>query len=158
MKSHLIISAVLGVFATAAVAQQDPAKQANLSFIKLDKNKDGFLSRAEASSDKDLGAVFAKADLNKDGKLDEDEYTKGVAMYQREKSAQYAGDSAITTKVKAALLTAKGLPSTAISVETYKGTVQLSGFVDSKEQIASAGKVASGVSGVKSVQNNLATK
>jgi osmotically-inducible protein OsmY len=146
------------LFAAAAVAQQDPAKQANLSFIKLDKNKDGFLSRAEAGADKDLVAVFGQADLNKDGKLDEDEYTKGVAIYQREKSVQYAGDSAITTKVKAALLAAKGLPSTAISVETFKGKVQLSGFVDSKEQIAAAGKVASGVSGVKTVQNSIAVK
>ncbi len=82
-----------------------------------------------------------------------------MAIYQREKSAQYAGDSAITTKVKAALvLAAKGLPSTAISVETYKGAEQLSGFVDNKEQIASAGKIASGVSGVKTAQNSIAVK
>jgi len=56
------------------------------------------------------------------------------------------------------LLTAKGLPSTAISVETYKGRVQLSGFVDNKDQIAQAAKVVSAVSGVKLLQNKLATK
>ncbi len=158
MKSRLIITALLTVFTTATMAQQEPAKQANLGFIKLDKNKERFLSRTEAGADKDLIAVFAQADLNKDGKLDEDEYTRGVAIYQRDKTAKYAGDSAVTTKVKAALLAAKGLPSTAISVGTYEGRVQLSGFVESRQQIAAAGKVAAGVSGVKSVQNSTAVK
>ena len=158
MKKRIFVGALLTVFAAAVTAQQDPAKPANPGFIKLDKNKDNFLSRAEAEGDKDLHAIFTKADLNKDGKLDEDEYLKGVSTYQREKAAQYAEDSAITTKVKAALLTAKGLPSTAISVETYKGRVQLSGFVDNKDQIAQAAKVVSAVSGVKLLQNNLATK
>ena len=67
-------------------------------------------------------------------------------------------DSAVTTKVKAALLAAKCLPSTAISVETYKGRVQLSGVVDNKDQITEAAKVVSAVSGVKLLQNKLATK
>ncbi len=59
------------------------------------------------------------------------------------------------------MLTGKGLPSTAISVETYKGRVQLSGFVDNKDQITQAAKVVSAVSavsGVKLLQNKLATK
>ena len=66
--------------------------------------------------------------------------------------------SAITTKVKAQLLVTKGVPSTAISVETYEGRVQLSGFVDTKEQVAAAGKVAAAVSGVHAVQNDLKLK
>jgi hyperosmotically inducible protein len=158
MKSTLLIGVLAAFAATPVLAQQDGPKPVNAGFIKLDKNKDGFISRAEAEADKDLIGVFAKADQNKDGRLDEDEYLKGVSAYQREKTAQYAGDSAVTTKVKAALLAAKGLPSTAISVETYKGKVQLSGFVDSKAQIAEAGKVAAGVSGVHTVQNNLSLK
>ena len=45
-----------------------------------------------------------------------------------------------------------------ISVETYEGRVQLSGFVETREQIARAGKVAAGVSGVRKVENNLKLK
>ena len=56
------------------------------------------------------------------------------------------------------MLTGKGLPSTAISVETYKGRVQLSGVVDNKDQITQAAKVVSAVSGVKLLQNKLATQ
>ena len=56
------------------------------------------------------------------------------------------------------MLAAKGLLSTAISVEIYKGRVQLSGFVDNKDQIAQAAKVVSAVPGVKLLQNKPATK
>ena len=52
----------------------------------------------------------------------------------------------------------KGVPSTAISVETYEGRVLLSGFVDTNDIKAKAAKVAAGVSGVKQVQNNLVVK
>ncbi|MBP9150412.1 MAG: BON domain-containing protein [Rhodoferax sp.] len=97
---------------------------------------------------------FAKFDANKDGKLQEAEYLKAG----QDNDKRVLADSAITTKVKGEFLITKGIPSTAISVETYEGTVQLSGFVDSKEQIAAAAKVAKSVSGVKSVQNNLKAK
>ena len=50
------------------------------------------------------------------------------------------------------------LKSFEISVETYKGIVQLSGFVDSQKAIDKAGEIASGVKGVKSVKNNLNVK
>jgi osmotically-inducible protein OsmY len=45
-----------------------------------------------------------------------------------------------------------------ISVATYEGRVQLSGFVDTQGQVSRAGRIAAGVSGVKSVQNSLAVK
>ena len=60
--------------------------------------------------------------------------------------------------MKASLLKAEGLGSTAISVETYQGRVLLSGFLDSKAVAEQAVKVAKSVSGVKSVQNNLQVK
>ena len=128
--------------------------QKNQAFAALDKNGDGSLTQAEAAADKELAKRFTKFDANKDGKLSEDEYIK--AMQDNDK--RVLADSAITTKVKAELLLAKGVPSTAISVGTYEGRVQLSGFVDNKEQIAAAGKVVTAVSGVHSVKNDLKLK
>ena len=67
-------------------------------------------------------------------------------------------DSAITTKVKSAILAEPGLKSAEINVETFKGVVQLSGFVNSREDINSAVRVASAVNGVKSVNNDMKLK
>lgn len=75
-----------------------------------------------------------------------------------ESTGQYLDDTAITTKVKAAILNDESLKSNQISVETYKGRVQLSGFVDTSAHIAQAGTVAKGVGGVTSVKNDLRLK
>jgi osmotically-inducible protein OsmY len=75
-----------------------------------------------------------------------------------EGTGQYVDDSAITTKVKAAILGEPGLKVSEINVETFKGVVQLSGFVSSAGDIQSAIKVASAVSGVKSVKNDMQLK
>jgi hyperosmotically inducible protein len=64
-------------------------------------------------------------------------------------------DSTIQSSVKGGLLTEKGVPSSDINVETYKGVVLLSGFVKSQEQKDAAGRVASGVKGVEQVRNQL---
>src|SRR5476651_898777 len=76
----------------------------------------------------------------------------------KEGSGQYVDDSVITTKVKAAIFNEPNLKSTEINVETYKGTVQLSGFVSSATASARAAELASGVAGVKSVKNDLRMK
>ena len=73
-------------------------------------------------------------------------------------TGEYVDDSVITTKVKTMLAADDFLKSFEISVETYKGIVQLSGFVDSQKAIDKAGEIASGVGGVKSVKNNLIVK
>ncbi|HWZ48139.1 MAG TPA: BON domain-containing protein [Herbaspirillum sp.] len=70
----------------------------------------------------------------------------------------YIDDAYLTTKVKAAIVKEPNLKATEIKVVTFKGTVQLSGFVDSKEAIERAGVVARGVEGVKAVQNDLIVK
>jgi hyperosmotically inducible protein len=64
-------------------------------------------------------------------------------------------DSNVNASVKAALLTNKETPSARVNVETYKGVVLLSGFVDSPAQKDAAGTTARGVSGVKEVHNSL---
>ncbi len=75
-----------------------------------------------------------------------------------ESTGQYVDDSAITTKAKTAILQEPGLKSSEINVETFKGVVQLSGFVSSRDDIQSAVKVASSVGGVKSVKNEMQLK
>jgi osmotically-inducible protein OsmY len=81
-----------------------------------------------------------------------------AATSKKEGTAEYVDDSAITTKVKSAMVGSSGLKSTDINVETFKGVVQLSGFVNSEAQRAQAVKVAQGVSGVKSVKNDMRLK
>ena len=67
-------------------------------------------------------------------------------------------DSVITTKVKALLAEDHFLKSFEISVETFKGTVQLSGFVNSQHAVEKAGEITWSVKGVRSVKNNLIVK
>ena len=76
----------------------------------------------------------------------------------RESTGEYFDDTAITAKVKTAIFNDASLKSNDISVETFKGRVQLSGFVDSSADIAQAGTVAKGVGGVTSVKNDLRLK
>ena len=73
-------------------------------------------------------------------------------------AGEYVDDSVITTKVKSLLAADDFLKSFEISVETYKGIVQLSGFVDSQKTVAKAGEIARNVGGVKSIKNNLNVK
>ena len=75
-----------------------------------------------------------------------------------ESTGEYVDDSVITTKVKALLAEDNFLKSFQISVETEKGTVQLSGSVDSQNAVDKAGEIARSVKGVKSVKNNLILK
>lgn len=73
-------------------------------------------------------------------------------------TGQYVDDTVITTKVKSALLGDDAVKSFAISVETVKGVVQLSGFVNSAAQKDAAGRDAAAVAGVMQVRNNLIVK
>jgi osmotically-inducible protein OsmY len=75
-----------------------------------------------------------------------------------ESTGEYVDDSVITTKVKALLANDDFFKSFQISVETYKGIVQLSGFVNSQQAVNKAGQIVRGVQGVKSVKNNLIVK
>jgi len=76
----------------------------------------------------------------------------------KESTGEYVDDSVITTKVKALLANDDFFKSFQISVETYKGIVQLSGFVNSQQAVDKAGQIARSVQGVKSVKNNLSVK
>ena len=83
----------------------------------------------------------------------------GCASTQKQEgTGEYVDDSVITSKVKAAILNEPGLSSAEINVETFKGVVQLSGFVSSRADINKAVTVARGVGGVKSVNNDMKLK
>lgn len=77
---------------------------------------------------------------------------------QKSSTGEYIDDSVITTKVKAAILGDDELKVTEVNVETFKGVVQLSGFVSSPADINRATRVASEVAGVKSVKNDMRVK
>ena len=77
---------------------------------------------------------------------------------KQESTGEFVDDSVITTKVKSLLANDDFLKSFQISVETRKGIVQLSGFVDSQDAVNKAGQIARSVGGVKSVKNSLIVK
>ena len=76
----------------------------------------------------------------------------------QEGTGEYIDDSVITTKVKAAIFNEPTLKSAEINVETFKGVVQLSGFIVSTSDMDKAVKIARGVKGVTSVKNDIRVK
>lgn len=95
-----------------------------------------------------LAGGFAVAQLN----------TGCASTPTRESTGEYVDDATITTKVKAALVKDPVVKALDVKVETFKNTVQLSGFVDTAEQKSQAERVAASVTGVQSVKNNIALK
>lgn len=77
---------------------------------------------------------------------------------KHEGTGEYVDDTIITTKVKAAIFNEPSLKSAEINVETFKGVVQLSGFVHDASDVNKATEVASKVSGVVSVKNAMRVK
>ena len=77
---------------------------------------------------------------------------------QKESTGEYVDDSWITSKVKTAFVSDKTLKVAEINVETFKGKVQLSGFVADASDVSHAADVARGVKGVTSVKNDIQVK
>ena len=77
---------------------------------------------------------------------------------KQEGTGEYFDDTVITTKVKTAIFKEPSLKSAEINVETFKGVIQLSGFVNSRADINKAVEVAREVGGVKSVRNDMRVK
>jgi osmotically-inducible protein OsmY len=123
-------------------------------FERLDRNRDGYVSRIEAIADKDVAKRFAQFDLDKDGRLSQSEY----ALVREDVDKRILLDAVLTARVKAALLAESGLASFAISVASYEGMVMLSGFVGSPDMASRAGRVTRTVGGVRQVENNIAVR
>ncbi|WP_140921098.1 BON domain-containing protein [Limnobaculum xujianqingii] len=77
---------------------------------------------------------------------------------KHEGTGEYFDDTVITTKVKAAIFNEPSLKSSEINVETFKGNVQLSGFVNSKNDIYKAIDITSKISGVKTIKDDMQMK
>ena len=84
--------------------------------------------------------------------------TACASTSRTEGTGEYVDDTVVTTKVKAAILNEPTLKSAEINVETFKGRVQLSGFVGSADDISRAVSVARQVKGVNSVANDMRLK
>jgi len=83
----------------------------------------------------------------------------GCASHDDQRSSgQTVDDAAITAKVKSQLLSDPAVSGLNVNVTTFKGQVQLSGYVDSTDQRANAEQLTRGVSGVQSVSNDLIVK
>jgi hyperosmotically inducible protein len=152
----LLVAALLT--ASVSYAGQDSVKESSAEFKRLDANRDGYVSRDEARKVKNFERAFNEADDNHDGKLDTDEFVKAQSIYDRMRAEQFVEDSVITARVKTALLKDPQVSALNVKVETYRGTVLLSGFVDDEKQAQRAVEIASGVRGVSAVQNGLAVK
>ena len=85
-------------------------------------------------------------------------FTGCAATSTQESTGEYIDDSVITTKVKGAIFNDPALKSAEINVETFRGVVQLSGFVSSQSDINRAIEVAGGVDGVQSIRNDMRIK
>jgi osmotically-inducible protein OsmY len=143
-----VLLIVVTLVASGAVCAQLP------HFSALDRNQDGYLSRLEAAAAPEIAKRFAQFDLDHDRRLSQVEYL--AAREDNEKRAQR--DEALTARVKEVLNAANGIAAKAISVETYEGRVQLSGFVPVPDMASRAGRVVAGVSGVRTVHNNITVK
>ena len=77
---------------------------------------------------------------------------------KREGTGEYIDDSVITTKVKAALAADPDVKATEVKVKTFKGVVQLSGFVSSPDSVRKAIEIARKVDGVRDVKNDMEVK
>ena len=81
-----------------------------------------------------------------------------AATATREGTGEYVDDTVITTKVKAAIFNEPTLKSADINVETFRGSVQLTGFVNSRENMTKAVDLTRNVSGVKAVKDDMRLK
>lgn len=152
----VLVACVAALAAGRALAEPGggPGMQSRTDFLALDRNRDGAISRVEALGDREVAKRFAEFDRDKDSHLDEAEYV----LARDDIRKRILSDALITARVKATLLAHRDIPSMSIGVDTYEGTVQLSGRVASPEIVSKAGRLTRTVDGVRTVDNNIAVR
>jgi len=135
----------------AARAQAQP----NSWFRQLDRNRDGFLQRAEIARLPGIPALFDQADANHDGKLDPAEFAVAEGIHQSTKLPALPQDTLTTQRVRAELERDPELKELELKVKTHRGRVTLAGTVHDETQRALALKAATGVEGVSAVGDAL---
>lgn len=165
LKQHSLLVASMITLASSNVmafdTDQVKENQTPLAaeFVKLDLSANSQLTPEEASKDKLFTPNhFTKADTDKNGVLNEHEYVTYKSAAQQKVVNRVVDDSVITAQAKAELLAEKDIKSMQISVETRKGHVILSGFVDDLLTKKKAEQIVSNIQGVKSVKNGLVIK
>lgn len=128
------------------------------AFRQLDRNGDGFISQSEAARDTVLQQGFPQFDENHDRRLSADEFSRARLAIERQRISDYAADSLVTARIKAALLRDSQISALSISVETAHGQVILSGFVEDERQVSRIRRLVEGVEGVKKVRDLLVVK
>ncbi|OJX10979.1 MAG: hypothetical protein BGO77_01860 [Caedibacter sp. 37-49] len=81
--------------------------------------------------------------------------TACAVVQDRETTGQYLDDAGITASIKSSLIAEPTLKATEIHVDTFKNTVQLSGFVSTYDQVRTAERIARNTSGVRKIENNI---
>jgi osmotically-inducible protein OsmY len=132
---------MLLVIGLGACDKPGPAETAGK---KIDQSMENAGQKIESTADK-VGDKIGDTAIKVENKMSSQSTKVGVAV----------DDTEITTKVKAAIFAEAGLKTLQISVETMKGVVTLSGSVDSQSHSNTANSLASAVSGVNSVNNQL---
>ncbi len=147
----LILVATLGAFTATAPMAGLVAPP----FNAYDSNADGAISMEEFQAQGGLVKSFHDSDMNRDLSLSKDELAAASASTDRIMSTRFIDDAWITAKVKTMLLKDDIVKGLSVNVETSKGMVQLSGWVNHAFQIDQAERVARSINGVKSVRNDL---
>lgn len=162
-KKSVVSAACLGIFMAMAPIIMTTLYAAetdrDAKFERYDRHQSDIASKVAATSTRPLSpGTFDEANSNRAAKLGKDESVRAQSLSDRRKMAKYVDDSVITAKVKTRLIKHSLLKGLQIHVQTYKGTVLLSGFVDSASQAVTAGRIAAGIEGVTKVINSLVPK
>ena len=150
-----MLSLALAAALSASTATSAMAGIVAPTFNAHDSNADGMISLEEFQAQGGLVKAFHEGDINRDLRLNQDELIQASANNDRIMSGKYIDDAWITAKVKTMLLKDDIVKGLSVNVETRKGMVQLSGWVNDEAQITQAEQVARSIDGVKSVRNEL---
>ncbi len=154
MKSFTSSMAVLALIASGAAWAGETGQTSGKPFKSSETTDPTMEEQGSAAQDNVQGTQSRQGAAEGQSGGKETQQTQGQGS-EKSGAVSYIDDAMITAKVKAALAQDPGASALAIEVETTKGTVQLSGTVDSADEKMKAESIARGVDGVKGVENGL---